>query len=142
MAEGTELTPSEYIQHHLTFLAKPVHEGGFWTLNVDSLLTSLVLGAIGVGFIAWVVRGNADPLEWVDRYGKRITAVHVKDIAPKGENADEDGWADVGHGTIDWKKIMKALREKTPAKVFIMEHDKPSDVGRFARRSIEAANGF
>jgi sugar phosphate isomerase/epimerase len=108
-------------------------------------MTAILEAAPEIGWeidIAWVVRGNADPLEWVDRYGKRITAVHVKDIAPKGENADEDGWADVGHGTIDWKKIMKALREKTSAKVFIMEHDKPSDVGRFARRSIEAANGF
>jgi sugar phosphate isomerase/epimerase len=108
-------------------------------------MTAILEAAPEIGWeidIAWVVRGNADPLEWVDRFGKRITAVHDMDIAPKGENADEDGWADVGHGTIDWKKIMKALREKTPAKVFIMEHDKPSDVGRFARRSIEAANGF
>ena len=29
---GSVLTPTEYIQHHLTFLAKPVGEGGgFWT---------------------------------------------------------------------------------------------------------------
>jgi sugar phosphate isomerase/epimerase len=90
--------------------------------------------------VAWVVRGGADPIEWIGCYGKRITAVHVKDIAPKGEKADEDGWADLGHGTIDWKTIMKALREKTPAKIFVMEHDHPSDIVRFARRSIEAAN--
>jgi sugar phosphate isomerase/epimerase len=90
--------------------------------------------------IAWIIRGGADPFAWIAKYGDRITAVHVKDIAPKGENADEDGWADVGYGTLDWKTIMKALRDKMPAKVFVMEHDKPSDVGRFARRSIEAAN--
>src|SRR5919109_3882559 len=66
--------------------------------------------------VAWVIRGGADPLQWIDKYGKRITAVHVKDIAPAGENADEDGWADVGHGTVDWKGLAKALREKTPAK--------------------------
>ena len=53
--------------------------------------------------IAWVIRGGADPLEWIRTMGKRITAVHVKDIAPAGENKDEDGWADVGHGTVDWK---------------------------------------
>ncbi len=45
MAEGTELNPTEYIQHHLTFLASPVREGGgFWTLHWDTLLTTLALG--------------------------------------------------------------------------------------------------
>lgn len=57
MADGSELnTPSEYIQHHLTFLAKPVHGGGFWTLNLDSLLTSFALGVIGLGLVWWVVQ--------------------------------------------------------------------------------------
>ena len=32
--------------------------------------------------IAWVVRGDADPFKWIETYGDRITAVHVKDIAP------------------------------------------------------------
>jgi len=57
MAAGKELTPSEYIQHHLTFFTQPVGEGGFWSLNVDSLAVSMLLGLAGVGFIWWVVRG-------------------------------------------------------------------------------------
>src|SRR6266436_2007906 len=59
MATGTELTPSEYIQHHLSFLSKPVGggEGGFWTINVDSLVTAVILGVGALGFIWWVVRG-------------------------------------------------------------------------------------
>jgi F-type H+-transporting ATPase subunit a len=57
MAAATSPTPSEYIQHHLTFFTKPVGDGGFWTLNVDSLVVSTLLGAIGVGFIWWVMRG-------------------------------------------------------------------------------------
>jgi len=56
MAAGN-LTPSSYIQHHLTFFAKPIGDGGFWTLNVDSLLVSFMLGLIGMGLIWWVVRG-------------------------------------------------------------------------------------
>ena len=56
MAAGTELTPASYIQHHLTFFAKPVGEGGFWTLHVDSLVTAALLGVIGIGSIWWVVR--------------------------------------------------------------------------------------
>jgi F-type H+-transporting ATPase subunit a len=57
MAAGTELTPASYIQHHLTFFARPVGEGGFWTLHVDSLVTAALLGVIGIGSIWWVVRG-------------------------------------------------------------------------------------
>lgn len=91
--------------------------------------------------VAWVVRGGADPLQWIADHAARIVSVHVKDIAPAGEALDEDGWSDVGHGTIDWPGAMAALR-KTPAGHFIMEHDKPSDYERFARRSIAAAKTF
>jgi F-type H+-transporting ATPase subunit a len=56
MAAGPQ-SPSEYIQHHLTFFQKPVGEGGFWSINVDSLSVSILLGLVGIGFIWWVVRG-------------------------------------------------------------------------------------
>ncbi|MEP9371256.1 sugar phosphate isomerase/epimerase [Mesorhizobium sp. KR1-2] len=92
--------------------------------------------------VAWVVRGGADPLPWIDRHGQRIVAVHVKDIARPGEGLDEDGWSDVGHGTVDWAGLIKTLRKKTPAKHFIMEQDNPNDVERFARRSIAAVKAY
>lgn len=91
--------------------------------------------------IAWIIKGGADPFAWIDSHGSRITAVHVKDIAPAGEKTDEDGWADVGDGTVDWKGLMAALRA-TPARHFIMEHDNPRDATRFATRSIAAARTF
>ena len=52
------LTPASYIGHHLTFLQHPVKpEGGFWTLHMDTLGTSIVLGVLVFGFLAWVARG-------------------------------------------------------------------------------------
>ena len=48
------------------------------------------------------MRGGADPRRWIERYRGRIPLVHVKDIAPAGEKEDEDGWADVGTGTVPW----------------------------------------
>ena len=92
--------------------------------------------------LAWLVRGGSEPLAWIDRFGKRIVAVHVKDIAKPGQGLDEDGWSDVGHGTIDWATMLKALRAKTPAKHFVMEQDNPNDIERFARRSIEAVSSY
>ena len=53
---ATELTPSSYIQHHLTFLQKPVGEGGFWTVNFDTLVTTVVLAALCFGFMWWITR--------------------------------------------------------------------------------------
>ncbi|PZQ95655.1 MAG: xylose isomerase [Cereibacter sphaeroides] len=91
--------------------------------------------------VAWVTRGGADPVKWIEKYAPRITAAHIKDIAPKGQNLNEDGWADVGHGTIDWAPIWAALK-KTPCDVFILEHDNPSEPARFARRSLETARTF
>ncbi|MBP7242994.1 sugar phosphate isomerase/epimerase [Amaricoccus sp.] len=91
--------------------------------------------------IAWVIKGGADPFHYIETFGPKITAVHVKDIAPAGANAGEDGWADVGQGTMDWKGLMSALR-KTPARNFVMEHDNPSDAKRFAERSIAAARAL
>ena len=86
--------------------------------------------------VAWVVRAGADPLEWIAKHGERITAAHVKDIAGTGQNADEDGWADVGYGTINWKQLMDALRG-IEVDLFVLEHDNPSDARRFASRSVE-----
>jgi sugar phosphate isomerase/epimerase len=88
--------------------------------------------------VAWVVRGNQDPLAWIEKYKDRLIAAHIKDIAPSGEKIDEDGWADVGDGVMDWKAIMPALRGTT-AKYFVMEHDNPKDAARFAERSLAAA---
>lgn len=91
--------------------------------------------------VAWVDRGGEDPIKWIAHYADRLIAAHVKDIAPEGECADEDGWADVGHGRMDWAAIMGALGQ-TNAKYFVMEHDNPSDDRRFASRSIAAARSF
>jgi sugar phosphate isomerase/epimerase len=90
--------------------------------------------------VAWVVRGGADPLAWIDAQKTRIIAAHVKDIAPAGENTDEDGWADVGHGTVNWGAIMPALRA-IGVENFVMEHDNPSDHARFARRPRPKLSG-
>ena len=57
MASEEALTPTSYINHHLTFMAEPVGDGSFWTLHVDSLVTGVILGVVSLGFFWWVVRG-------------------------------------------------------------------------------------
>lgn len=91
--------------------------------------------------IAWIIRSGDDPDRYLADYGERVTAVHIKDIAPEGENLDEDGWADVGHGTVDWKTLLQTLSE-LPVKHYVVEHDKPNDDQRFGRRTFQYLNSI
>jgi len=52
-----ELNPTIYIGHHLTNRTVSFGDSPFWTLHLDTLVTSIVLGVIGFGFLWWVVRG-------------------------------------------------------------------------------------
>jgi F-type H+-transporting ATPase subunit a len=59
--ELTELTPTSYIEHHLTFLKHSAGEGAsFWDLHIDTVATSLVLGVLSLGLI-WLAVRNATP---------------------------------------------------------------------------------
>ena len=85
--------------------------------------------------LGWVLRAGYDPLAEIAKHSGKITTVHVKDIAPAGEAADEDGWADVGHGVQNWPAIHAALGA-AGVDHYVVEHDNPNDHARFAARSI------
>jgi F-type H+-transporting ATPase subunit a len=58
MAAEAPESATDYITHHLTFFTHPVNEqGGFWTINVDTLLTTIVVCVVAFGFLWWVARG-------------------------------------------------------------------------------------
>lgn len=84
--------------------------------------------------VAWLIRGKADPKALLERYRDRLLSAHVKDIAPEGENQDQDGWADVGYGILDWRALWQTCRTNG-AGWMIVEHDKPATPESSARRS-------
>jgi F-type H+-transporting ATPase subunit a len=51
-------SPTEYIQHHLTFMVKQVGSTSFWSINFDTVVTSIILGVVGLGFL-WLVTRKA-----------------------------------------------------------------------------------
>jgi len=75
MASSEELTSVDYIKHHLQnwqvcktdegWVWNQCQEAGFWTINVDSLIFSFLLGALFC-FMFWRVAKNAN----VDKPGK------------------------------------------------------------------------
>lgn len=91
--------------------------------------------------LAWVHVAGEDPVKWLQTCAGRLLAAHVKDCAPDGECADEDGWADVGHGVMDWDSIVPAMRS-AGVDLMVLEHDNPSDAARFATRSFTTASAF
>ncbi len=115
------------------------HAFEFDTLGGADLPMDLILqGAPDLSMeldLGWVRVAGHDPVAWIEKLGKRMVAAHIKDIAPDGENMDEDGWADVGHGIIDWAPIKAAL-DAAGVTRFVVEHDNPKDHARFAARSL------
>jgi sugar phosphate isomerase/epimerase len=124
--------------HNHDFEFQPSADG---SLPIEHLLGD---GLLWEADIAWIARGGADPALWIERYRGRIPLVHVKDIAPVGEHADEEGWADVGAGILPWRDLWRRCVE-AGAEIMVAEHDNPSDFKRFVRVSLEAmramANG-
>ena len=85
--------------------------------------------------MGWVARAVSDPVAWLSKYEDRLVSCHVKDVAPEGENLDEDGWTDVGQGTLDWTNLW-AICRATPAKWMVVEHDNPKHFEQFVKRSF------
>lgn len=120
------------------------HHFEFWPTASGRLPMDILLeGAPELDWqmdVAWIVRADHDPVKWLEAHGRRINAIHIKDIAPVGEALDEDGWADVGHGTMDWAALHDAIVANTKAEYLVMEHDNPKDVERFATRSFASVS--
>jgi sugar phosphate isomerase/epimerase len=102
-----------------------------------------ILAGSGVLFepdVAWIARADADIPTEASKYGSKVVAFHIKDTAPAGVTKD-DGWTDVGSGTIDWKKIWPAIAG-TGATLLVMENDNPSDWRSFAANSYKYVSGL
>jgi sugar phosphate isomerase/epimerase len=145
----------EAFGRRLAEAGKPIRDAGlnFGWHNHDFELRPLADGTVPLNAIfeggpdlewqadiAWIVRGGADPFEWIRTFGDRLTSVHVKDIAANRQT-EEDGWADVGTGIVPWAELMPELR-RLDVRTFVLEHDNPSDDRRFAANSLAAVKTF
>jgi sugar phosphate isomerase/epimerase len=117
--------------HNHDFKFRPLEDG---SLPIEHLLGEDLCWEAD---LAWVVRGGADPRKWLLHYRGRVPLVHVKDIAPLGANAEEDGWADPGAGVLRSDELWP-LCVAAGAEAMVAEHDNPSDFERFARVSAAA----
>ena len=79
--------------------------------------------------VYWLADAGQDPLAYLARHPARFHSLHLKDMT-----ADKR-MADVGSGTIDWPRIIRAARG-AGARHFFVEHDEPTDAFASARTSL------
>jgi len=114
--------------HNHDFEYRPLPDG---TRPIDHLISSA-----GVFFepdIGWIVRAGKKPADEIAKFPGKVAAFHVKDVAPAGVTKD-DGWTDVGGGTVDWKGLWPTI-SGSGANLLVLEHDEPSDWRGFAAHS-------
>jgi len=68
----------------------------------------------------WVQAGGANPVDWIRKVEGRMDIVHFKDMAIL---KDQQIFAEIGEGNLDWPSIIKACRE-TGVKWYAIEQDK------------------
>jgi sugar phosphate isomerase/epimerase len=78
--------------------------------------------------VFWIVHPGQDPVQLLEKYGKRFALMHVKDMkkgTPTGlltGHSDVNNDVALGTGTMDWPAILKAAR-KAGVKYYFIEDE-------------------
>src|SRR5450432_1812975 len=110
MAEEHVLDPTTYIQHHLTFLAEPVREsGGFWTIHYDTVITSVVLGVLALGFLWLITRKATSGVPYKTQAFVELSVQFVNDQVKSLFHEDYRFVAPVALTVFVWVLFMNAM---------------------------------
>lgn len=85
--------------------------------NVDPELVDFQLD------IYWVVTGGADPIAYLQKYGKQIPLCHIKDRLKGAAPDNHEASCDVGTGSIDYARILKVAAEQN-MEYYILEQER------------------
>ena len=88
--------------------------------------------------IFWVVNAGQDPIAYFNKYPGRFEQWHVKDM----DKADKNRNADVGTGTIDWKKIFAASKKSGMKHFYIEQETYPGTSTDSIKNSIKNLLGI
>jgi len=81
----------------------------------------------------WTYRGNCDPLTYFDKYPGRFELWHVKDM----EEGEEQFFAEVGHGIIDFGEIFAASKKAGLVHYFVEQDASRRDPMESVKMSVE-----
>jgi sugar phosphate isomerase/epimerase len=86
-----------------------------------------------------VIHAGYDPIAYLNKYPTRIELLHIKDLVPGYhvsttlDTEDKDTNAEIGSGTIDWKKLFETAARYGYVKHYFVEHE-----GKMAHPPLEA----
>lgn len=86
----------------------------------------------------WVVTGGHDPETWLKNYKDRFRLCHVKDRSKTAKPEEGDASVDLGTGSIDYSKILRAARENG-MKYYIVEQEKYEGSTPLQSAAVDAA---
>jgi F-type H+-transporting ATPase subunit a len=110
MSEAESLTPTSYINHHLSFFQQPVRDGNFWMLHTDTLVVSVLLGMLAFGFLWWVVRGATSGVPTKRQAFVELTMTFVDDQVKGIFHGDRHAFvAPLALTVFVWVLLMNAM---------------------------------
>jgi len=86
-----------------------------------------------------VIHAGYDPIAYLNKYPMRIELLHIKDLVPGYhvsttlDTEDKDTNAEIGSGSIDWKKLFATAGRYGHVKHYFVEHE-----GKMAHPPLEA----
>jgi len=134
--EASQKAGIQFGYHNHSFEFQPAESLGgklpydFFLAELDAKLVTMELD------LCWITVAGKDPLVYFDKFPGRFPLVHVKDFVldpnvtssfsgATGPSVKFKGrLADVGQGSIDWKRIF-AQSEKAGIKHYFVENDEP-----------------
>jgi sugar phosphate isomerase/epimerase len=90
----------------------------------------------------WVSVAGHDPAEMIAKLKSRVKLVHLKDTADGtavmyNESVPRTAFKEVGQGTIDWKKVLRAASAAGVERYFVEQDQTPGDPVDSLRMSYE-----
>ena len=94
----------------------------------------------------WITQAGQDPVAMLQKLGKRIRLLHLKDRKPgfpasQQLNSAAGHFTEVGNGSIDWKKVLN-IAQKYGVEHYFVEQDEsertPTESLRISYNNIEA----
>ena len=121
----------KFFYHTHGYEFRPYREGTLFDLLMAETKPEYVRIEMDV---FWVVHPGQDPVRFLEKYGKRVELMHVKDMkrgTPSGFTGQSDVTNNVvvGEGIIDWPNVFRAARN-AGVKWYFIEDESPSSVAQ------------